>query len=455
MRNSKIAILLISTFMMLCACEKNNNQEDLKYLIHDSVVFTANIKSYDFTIFNDGSSKIYYKLSQSDDYFEFPLVSGELDVGSSSTVTVNINRENLESGTSFSRIFLTINDIIDIIDVRIENFIGQKQILTTDVIDAEYSKISNELVYVTNNHSLYIYNTESKVTDNIQLSFLPTCISILADGSKAIVGHDGHVTYVNIQLKQIINTYTVSCNTFDIVLGTNEWAYVFPYWYQWADVISIDLSQTTSNGITYNGVHTADRYSAKLHPSGKYIYAADIGIIPSDIDKFDIQNGAIQYLYDSPYHGDYSVSGDLWFSEDGSQIFTKAGNVFRTSEIEYQDIQYDGTIERNPSIEYSGIVGIDHIELKKHLYIIASDNNWYSGEIEPFISVINSDNLSFKYQLGLEKYLVPDSFEVGIFTPAIPRFIFANSNGKEIYVLTTSKYLGLDSKWAIQTIKID
>ena len=68
-----------------------------------------------------------------------------------------------------------------------------------------------------------------------------------------------------------------------------------------------------------------------LHPSGDYIYGADQGIFPSDIEKYDIRSGNLIYLYDSPYHGDYAMGGNLWISEDGLRIFTALGNVFRSS----------------------------------------------------------------------------------------------------------------------------
>jgi hypothetical protein len=57
-------------------------------------------------------------------------------------------------------------------------------------------------------------------------------------------------------------------------------------------------------------------------------------------------------LYDSPYHGDYPMNGNLWFSEDGNRIFTSGKTVLKTSEIKSTDMLYNGTLNIDSNIEW-------------------------------------------------------------------------------------------------------
>ena len=71
------------------------------------------------------------------------------------------------------------------------------------------------------------------------------------------------------------------------------------------------ISLATGEETTSSGYSIYAGTVAKLHPGGKAMYGADNGISPSDIEKYDIQSGTASVLYDSPYHGDYAMCGDL------------------------------------------------------------------------------------------------------------------------------------------------
>ena len=112
--------------------------------------------------------------------------------------------------------------------------------------------------------------------------------------------------------------------------------------------LSTDNEAYSTGGSIYAGT------KGRLHPSGKFIYGADNGLSPSDIEKYDIQNGVANMLYDSPYHGDYPMNGNLWFSEDGNRIFTRGKTVLKTSEFKSTDMYYNGTLntDSNENMEW-------------------------------------------------------------------------------------------------------
>ncbi|WP_456312823.1 hypothetical protein [Pseudomonas shirazensis] len=425
----------------------------VSYSIPDSLNFSAFNSKLILNIKNNGKAVINYNINSSDSSISFSLTSGDITAGNQSEIVVNANRNNLQIGKSYSKIFLTINNKIESIVVSVDTFKEQKTILPTDVVDAEYSKITDQLVYVSANPSrVNIFSSASETTETISLLYTPTCISISQDGKTAAVGHDGHITYVNLNNKSIINTYDVSCSANDIVLGNNKWAYVFPEQNQWTFIRCVNMNLPENNESIQSGSQIYAGTKGRLHPSGKYIYGANNGLSPSDIEKYNIQNGVAEYSYDSPYHGDYSMNGNLWFSEDGSRIFTRGKTVLKTSETKAQDMTYNGKIntDSNANIEW-----LDHSANKGNLYVILSNGDYWTNKRTPFVNVYNASNLNFKSKIELEKFAVPNNNGGGNFYDAEPYFVFSNSVGNNLFVLIKATGSGLDKEWGIQKITIE
>ena len=173
---------------------------------------------------------------------------------------------------------------------------------------------------------------------------------------------------------------------------------------------------------------------------------------PADIEKYDIQDGTAHYLYGSPYHGNYSMGGDLWFEQNGERLFTKAGTVFKTSEIQSSDMVYNGTlpIEGN----YRTIAWLDQLELKREIYLVLLTASWYNEPAPPYVYVYNSDNLTFKTKRRLEDYSVDGNDGNSVYA-AIPYFVFAHSTGDRLYAITKADGSGMMHEWAIQTIDME
>lgn len=417
------------------------------YTFPDSIKFSTFSDSEKLIIKNKGSVSLSYNLSASDSYIDLPSESGEVLVGEQKEILVNVNKASLETGSFFSEIYININEVEDTVAVLVESFKEQKHYLSSDVVDAEYVKSTNLLVYVSSSPSqLNIFNTKSDSLETISLIYVPTCLSIAPDGETVVVGHDGHITLVDLNLKSVIKTTNVSCQAFDIVLSSENWAYVFPEEDQWEKIRCIDLDTEIEKESTGNQIYENTR--ARLHPSGKYIYTAE-----DDLEKFDITSGTANYLYDSPYHYDYPINNNLWFSEDGIRIFTEGGSVFITSEIENTDLLYNGTISIGGQY-YNKMVWLDHSGLSDNLFVLKTGDG-YNEPNTPNVSIYNATNLVFKEKIELEKFLVLDSFGGGTFYNPEPYFVFSNSSLKEIYVLSKANGSGLLYEWAIEKVSYE
>ncbi len=447
-------IEIISTLGNKIVYVKGYVGEQLQYTLPDSLLFSVFESNKGVVIKNEGNVPLTYSITTSNNLISITSLSGSVLVGKQNNIEFTANRVNMVSGKYYAQIYLNINDKLDTIDVCIEHFKEQKIKLTTNVVDAEYSKVKDIIVFVSSSPStINIYNTLLGTTSSLNLNYNPTCVSVSSDGTNAVVGHDGYITYVDLTNKTIIKSFSVSCNALDIVLGNNKWAYVFPKVDQWEKIRCIRVDLTNDNEVLQTGNSIYAGTKAKLHPSGKFIYGTNNGLSPSDIEKYDIQTGGAKYLYDSPYHGDYPINGDLWFSEDGSRVFTKGGTVLRTSEIRDQDMKYNGKIilSSNSSL----IMWLDHSAIRSNLYIVSTINDPWSNQNAPSISVYNSSNLTFKGIYDLEKYFVPNNMGGGNFYVAEPYFVFSNSTGDNIFVLTKAKDSGLANEWAIQKIAVD
>ncbi len=417
------------------------------YTLPDTLFFPQDINNVVMRINNYGNTTLEYAIAASTDFVSFSPNSGQLPMMQHADISVTIDRENLLMETR-PRLYVTIDDKVDTVLLIPE----KKLMLPNDVVDAEYAKATDLLVYVAADATLNIYHPDTKTLTSVQLSYTPTCVSVSPDGTKAAVGHDAHVTYVDLMAENVLTTNDISCDALDIVLTNNGWTYVFPNHYGWTHFSCINISTPYAMETLQTGHNIYGGTKGKLHPSGNYIYGADNGLSPADIEKYDIQDGTAQYLYDSPYHGDYYMGGDLWFEENGERLFTRAGTVFKTSETQSMDMIYNGTIPLDG--DYRSIAWLDQLDLKREIYLVRQVAGWSNEPGPPFVDIYDSDNLTHKIKIGLEKYAVANGVDYTIYA-ACPYFVFANSNGTELYVITKANGSGMVHEWAIQTIDME
>lgn len=423
------------------------SEENTLYEIPNFITVEENANNTNITITNIGNTVFEYSLSFDDDILTTQTTSGTLDINEHKDIIISVNRDNIKTREYISKINLIINGIEESIDVLVNSFIENNIYLQSDVIDCEYSKVKDVLVYISSTPmSLNIFDAATEEISTINLDYTPTSISISPDGNSAVVGHDARITHIDLNNKVILNTYSVSCYVNDIVLSNDSYAYLFPKSYNWTEIISVDLSINEDNE-TKSQYIIHGNTKAKLHPSGKYIYGADNNVSPSDIEKYDIQSGTAEYLYDSPYHGDYPVSGDLWLSEDGLRIFTAGRTVFKTNELKDYDMLYNGII--NIEGDYPSIHWLDHSEINNSLYMVISTYDYFSRTILPYIYVHNANNLIYREKYEMDRLLIDN-----IFYNAEPNFVFSTSNGESLFSLNKAIDSGLINEWAIQKIDI-
>jgi hypothetical protein len=212
------------------------------------------------------------------------------------------------------------------------------------VTDAEFSARFGRIVAVSNapDSRVHVYDPLTQVGTSDPLPLPGTCVSVGPDGTQAVVGHDRFVSVVDVATGTVTATLPIGTDCGDIVLAGNGFAYAVPAFGQWERVFCLELA--TGTVTQSGGFSTRAGTKIRLHPNGRNMYGANNGLSPSDIEKYEISAGTAQYLYDSPYHGTYPMSGDLWISDDGLRIFVRGAHVFRSSQIRSEDMTYNGSL---------------------------------------------------------------------------------------------------------------
>jgi hypothetical protein len=396
-------------------------------------------------IYNAGNVAYNWSAAFNQSYFTITPASGTLQIRDTVEVTISAVRNGLVTG-DYSSVLAIQNNKSGSFNVKatVRNYVEEKWLLTNQIIDAEYDDINNVIITVNSDLTLKKLNPATSTSTQVTLNKVPTCISVGQNGNYAIVGHNGMISYVNLTTMTIEAEHSVSCDAIDIILAPNGYAYVFPRADQWETIRCINLSTGTETQHTGGSIYAGTR--AKLHPNGQAIYGADRGLSPSDFEKYDISAGTAKYLYDSPYHGDYAFSGDIWISEHGNLLFARSGKVFKSTTTQATDMVYTGNI----TTESKWVITLDHSSDNNRVYGIFTTGSFYDEIPSSVVSAFDGTYLTAKGTIDLPQYMEPDGNGGGTLRRSLGYFGFFNSNGTKFYVIT--KNSGAAGDYAVVTL---
>lgn len=208
------------------------------------------------------------------------------------------------------------------------------------IVDMEYSAGLDVLVYISSSPNvLHVMKPDTGSESEVALNLVPYSVSVSPCGQYAVVGHDGWMSHVDLKKNKLLATIATGAIAGDVVYGTNELAYIYPSADQWVSAYQVNLVNETASSVSGNLYAGA---VARLHPNLEWIYAADTKLSPSDFAKWGTD--PLSYLRECPYHGDYPISGNLWYSADGAYIITRGGSVFYSTDDASTDMTYRGSL---------------------------------------------------------------------------------------------------------------
>jgi chitinase len=300
-------------------------------------------------------------------------------------------------------------------------------LLEHSVVDAEYSRPLERLIMASDApDGLFIADPVEGTETFVALPAPPTSVSVGPDGTHAAVGHDGSVSYVRLTDGTVLQTFPVTTSVHDVVLAGNGFAYAVPGESGGNEIRCLDLStgiETLAGGFKF-----FSESRAKLHPSGTVMYhSMPSNFSVSDIAKWDISSGTAEYLYDSPYFGEFQGCGDLWISEDGQRIFTRCGVAFQSSTTPAADMLAVGSL--------GGVDFVLHVDqssvANKVVAIPDTDANPFGDpSLEHTVRLYRSDSLAFERRIELLSVVAG-----GAVHDLDGRFAFLSADGARLFII--------------------
>lgn len=392
---------------------------------------------------NIGNQPVNWSVASKPSYFSVSPASGTLAKGDTTSVTVNIDRISLTTGVlSSNLVFKTQVNEATTVPVTTNHYKSNQWILDRAIIDAEYDKTTDKLIIVSASpNRLSIINPESKSIESIDLSTTPKCVSINAEGTIAVVGHNGFVTYVDLTNKKVLHIWPVACDAWDIAFGKNNWCYVTPAEDQWESVYSMngETGAVTSSGSIY------EKTLVKSQPNSNFIYLSGSSS-SSDLEKFATSANVASYLYGN---FDSDTGGNFWFSNDGTRIFSSNKRTYSTSEIKASDLMYRGSVESTNNLYW-----VDHSAAAKKVFSIGTES-LYSNITNSKLDYYNDTYLNYLGSMTFEQFMIPSGTEGGRLYNAEGKYVFANQAGTRVYaIVQANSAASMAVNWAIQGFDI-
>ncbi len=422
-------------------------------LSEQNLIFQCSTEAHTIMMSNIGKTELEWQAAATDPRIGLSSTSGTILPGASLDLLIDIDWTAGSATSNPSEIVFTTSlpetKSITVRALGTGTCSDDQWSLDHLVIDAEYTRVTDRIVTVSDApFRLYVLDPEARTSTSVDLSLAPNCVSIRPDGAYAAVGHDGFISYVNLNTMTVEQVYPVTCDVFDIVLPSSGWVYAMPRVDQWEQVRCIPLS-TGIETLSTGGVIRAGT-KMKLHPSGDYIYGANNGLSPSDIEKYDIQGGTAVLLYDSPYHGDFDFAGDLWITDDGARIFARSGNVFTTSDIRAQDMLYAGSLSNDSTISWMDTSSASG----GYLFVVPTQID-FDTTPPGQINIFRTDFLNQEFTVELPPFTVPDGMGGTTEYPASGAFVFADSTEPKFHALyRADPESGVLLDWVVSTYDI-
>ena len=318
---------------------------------------------------------------------------------------------------------------------------GQSNTLSFRPVAAEFSTPLNRIIMISASpNQLHIYRAAGASDITVPLSKTPLSLALSSDGVHAAVGHESLISYVNLTSAMVEKTFPISVTAQTIALSAT-WIYVMPSYQGNSVSVQIATGTVTPNRAVFYAS------GGKVNPAVNALYSTQDGLSPNKISRYDISTGPITKQIEAPYHGDYPTCGPLFFSTDGSRIYTGCNAVFRASTDPSLDMRYLTSFP-------AGLNARSITESAALKRVAAVTGPRYTGDM------VTNDNIVFMYEY---EHLNP----VGQFTLADlqgpgsrtfrnhAKWVFFDADSTALYVIVQAdQSSGVLNDFSVQTISL-
>lgn len=407
------------------------------------------------SVYNGGNGILVWSLEGLPEWLAVSTSGGSVRQYYSSDIIFNCNRSMLQPGLNTATIYMKSNDadepsVAIKVSVRVPGTGLNIKAVEGNIKDATFDKNTNTLYYVTGTpNKLVAYDVTSRtVLHEVALSKAPTCLAISEDFKKALVGHGGLISTVDLSSFQVTKTLTLNTTVYDVEWASADW-YCYTYensnssYLLWVNATTGETYQTPQSPLNYP-LGTAD---LKKIPNQPYIIASRTNTSPTGIFVFNTDTKTLKSYT-------HSSIGNSWFIKQGELMISGISSIFRTSAL----TEVTGLSINNPSSigvlkpgqNSSMTWWADYSEAKHSIWALFSyyTNSVYPPEKGTIYQFEDNDFTlvkSYAYDYMYQPEAQTSAYEVEA------RFLFSNSQGTELTVLR--KGTG-NTNWSLEFIPV-
>lgn len=326
------------------------SQDTLTFDLKDSTSLTA---QQSFKV--NSKIKTAWSLEPDVDWLTLSKTSGNTDDSTAINLSLNSKALNLSKGIHTAVIFVRNQDDQSLsVHLPVKVYVFDSGVAlaaaTPYLFDFDAYAIAsdekNSRLYASDIATKRIYQIDMKTGQALRyFSFdkMPERMVISPDGSKLYValtkGHyyystndvSGAIGIIDLASGSLKGTYALIDDPYDLAITSTGKLIVSSGSNQWTNIYAYNADTGTEVGRSFIRMMS----HLYLHPSEKWVFAANTDTSPSDIEKFDISGTGITALGNSPYHGDHRMDGNVWATPDGRYVITRGGDVFLATDMTY------------------------------------------------------------------------------------------------------------------------
>ena len=444
--------------VILCN-DKNNPQKiiNINIDVGNPSIAMYDIRDLDFgktetnkslSFYNNGNGFLSWEFTDLPEWLSCSKKYGclENDWGAVS-IDFSVNRELISDVTISTTIYLRSNaknapNIPITVKVRKNATSNPPNVIDIDgtVKDAWYNKSNNKLYFITAQPNKFIeFNTNSKTIErSLNLSKEPNCFAISEDGTKAIVGHNGLVSLINMNSFSATKNISISQQIFDIDFSESEWCYYTETGaVQWTSLFFLNLNSEEIITSSINNLYP--NCIIKKIPNKNYAFVTETKR-SNGFYVFDLATQTKKAAF-------WDIDGNFWFIKNTEETLTENGNIYSTSGLINKVNSASDYLKMQGYSAYCSIIEADYCNATQTIWALIKGPFSFEKNTNKIIQ-FEKNNYSEINRLFATDFYIKNGTEYDVSS----RYLFVNQQGTELMVFRNATNGA--TAWSIEFINI-
>jgi hypothetical protein len=361
----------------------------------------------DFYLINKGNSPIEWQSSTTAEYITINPAQGNLAVGDSIMVSVDVDKSELESQSYEEMLMFGWDNGVFELPIQVNHY-GEWTLVSDDIVDVKHWQQANKLVILYDTPpSLVIFDPETLQADTMALQVAPRKIIINQD-----VGLVNMSTSSQLLLVDLNNTAIIS----DIVLPTSIGYYIFAdnqkvYYTHSNALYFLDLSSGNTDVIASN---LGQIRGLIKHPFQDEFFL----ITTTSINKYDFSNDNVTLVWSQTTVPTF-YSNKAWVDMNQIKLVDKIGGIYATQ----NGISYIGGLNLGDLLQFTS-------SLAHNLSFAVSENS--RNMVHVFDAQIYDSPIAMHSLPDMINFYPDGTIK---FFQTRAEYLFVNGETRELYVV--------------------